>query len=106
MELSQAWSATQALPWGHGLNQEWSRPMQQKEDLPAPIKCLRMPEVISRVGYRELALRLMVIKGEFPKPFKLGGRAIAWLEHDVDEWIRARAATRTVTFIPSKQKGD
>jgi hypothetical protein len=34
----------------------------------------------------------MVAKGQFPKPFTLipGGRAVGWVEADVDDWITSR----------------
>ncbi len=33
--------------------------------------------------------------GTFPKPFKLGGgRAVAWLDRDINAWLEAQAATR------------
>jgi prophage regulatory protein len=36
----------------------------------------------------------LIAKGQFPKPFKLipGGRAVGWLEADVDAWVLARKA--------------
>jgi predicted DNA-binding transcriptional regulator AlpA len=34
----------------------------------------------------------MVARGHFPKPFTLipGGRAVGWLEKDVDQWVLDR----------------
>jgi len=34
----------------------------------------------------------MIAKGEFPKPFLIipGGRAVGWLESEVDDWILSR----------------
>jgi len=32
-------------------------------------------------------LKRMETKGTFPRSHKIGGRRIAWLESDVDEWI-------------------
>jgi prophage regulatory protein len=39
----------------------------------------------------------MIAKGIFPKPFQIipGGRAVGWLESDVDKWIHDRKATAT-----------
>jgi prophage regulatory protein len=36
-----------------------------------------------------------VAANEFPRPVKLGAGTNTWLESEVDEWIRARAAERT-----------
>jgi prophage regulatory protein len=57
-------------------------------------RCLRLAQVIERIGIKETALRQMMARGEFPAPFKIGARAIAWLEADVDAWISERARIR------------
>ena len=36
-------------------------------------------------------------KGEFPKPIKLGVRASAWVEREIDEWLRDRIAESRAT---------
>ena len=33
-------------------------------------------------------------KGEFPKQVKLGGRSVAWVESEVQDWIDTRIAAR------------
>lgn len=35
-------------------------------------------------------------KGNFPRPIKLGERAVAWREHDILKWIEMRAKTDEV----------
>lgn len=55
-----------------------------------PKRFLRIRQVIDRVGLRRTALRDKVKRGEFPAPYPLGARAVAWLEADVDAWIDAR----------------
>jgi prophage regulatory protein len=60
-------------------------------------RCLRLNEVCARVGLGETCIRNMVERGEFPPPFKLGTRAVAWLSSDIDSWIASRA-TRRVMF--------
>jgi prophage regulatory protein len=64
-----------------------------------PLRALRMPEVLNRVGYKETALRKKIAEKQFPAPFKLGARAIAWLESDVNMWIADRAAGRAVSKV-------
>ena len=32
----------------------------------------------------------LIAKGEFPKPVKISGRRVAWLESSVDAWIESR----------------
>ena len=60
-------------------------------------RIVRPDEVRNRVGVSRAKFADMVAKGQFPKPFTIipGGRAIGWLEGDVDEWIVQRRCTGT-----------
>jgi prophage regulatory protein len=66
------------------------------------MRALRMSEVCARTGLGETCIRTMIARGEFPAPFRLGQRAIAWLESDVDAWIAARAARRVKFKVEGK----
>lgn len=64
---------------------------------PAPntsVQILRHRQVRDRLQVSSAKLFDMVARGLFPKPFPLvaGGRAVGWLESDVDCWILARKA--------------
>jgi prophage regulatory protein len=52
---------------------------------------LRLPQVMSRVGLRPTRIYELMGDGLFPKPIRLGERAVAWLESEVDFWILAQA---------------
>lgn len=53
-------------------------------------RLIRLPEVRQRVGLgRSTIYRLMEL-GSFPKARKLGPRAIAWSEGEIDSWIKAK----------------
>ena len=53
-----------------------------------PEKLLRLKEVQKRVPYSRSSLYFKMSRGEFPKSIDLGGgRAVAWLESDIDEFI-------------------
>ncbi|MFS8150948.1 helix-turn-helix transcriptional regulator [Vreelandella titanicae] len=39
-----------------------------------------------------------IARGDFPKPVRIGPRAVAWVEAEVDEWIQQRIEA-------SRQKG-
>jgi prophage regulatory protein len=59
------------------------------------LKFLRLTEVKVRVGLAESTLYAKVARGEFPAPVKIGPRASAWLEEEVEKWMADRvAATR------------
>ena len=53
-------------------------------------RLLRLPAVLERTGLGRSALYALMKAGEFPRPLRIGARAVAWLEDEVDEWIRKR----------------
>lgn len=62
------------------------------ERLDNQIRIIRHNQVCMKLQISSAKLFDMVAKGLFPKPFTLipGGRAVGWLEHDVDAWILQR----------------
>ena len=66
-------------------------------EAPSFVQVLRHAEVKKRLKVSSAKLFDMVAKGQFHKPFKIvpGGRAVGWLESDVDEWVLDRKATLT-----------
>ena len=57
-------------------------------------KFLRLPQVIDRTGYRKTAIYERFQQGDFPRPVKLGPRAVGWLDSEVEEWMRSRLKAR------------
>ncbi|MCE2541050.1 MAG: AlpA family transcriptional regulator [Acidobacteria bacterium] len=53
-------------------------------------RLLRLPAVLEKTGLRRSVLYALMTPGEFPRPLRIGARAVAWLEDEVDEWIRKR----------------
>lgn len=53
-------------------------------------KINRLPKVEDRVGLSRSSIYLRMGKGEFPKSISLGGRAVGWLESDIDQWLDDR----------------
>lgn len=48
---------------------------------------LRLPTVKARIGLSRSTIYLRVAEGSFPRPVSLGGRAVGWVESEVDAWI-------------------
>ena len=48
---------------------------------------LRLPAVIARTGLSRSSVYLRISQGIFPKPISLGGRAVGWLESEIDAWL-------------------
>ena len=72
-----------------------SRAMNEQprsESAHPPIRILRLPEVLARTGLSRSTIYLRIEQGRFPRPVPLGGRAVGWIESEIDEWIRERIA--------------
>lgn len=57
------------------------------------ISMLRLPEVCVRTGLSRSTVYLRIANGDFPSPVSLGGRAVGWPEHEVDEWLAQKVAS-------------
>ena len=57
-----------------------------------PTRFLRLPEVLERTGLSRSTIYVRLAAGRFPQPVSLGGRAVGWIEAEVDEWVRERIA--------------
>lgn len=55
---------------------------------------LRLPLVVEATGLNRATIYEMVARGDFPKPCKIGARAIAWPEAEIEEWAVARLTER------------
>ena len=55
-------------------------------------RLLRLPQVLDRVGYKRSRFLDLVRQGVFPRPVKLGARAVAWPESVVDDLVDRLAA--------------
>jgi len=53
-----------------------------------------MNELSHIVGYKPWNIYHLIRKGNFPRPVKLGQRAVAWRESDISDWIDSREVTK------------
>ena len=58
----------------------------------APGRFLRLPEVMARTGLSRSTIYVRLEQGRFPRPVSLGGRAVGWIESEIDEWMSNRIA--------------
>ena len=70
-----------------------------------PVRFVRLPEVIVRTGLSRSTIYVMVAAGRFPKPVRLGARAVGWIESELDEWIRDRIAKRRSVEVAGTGSG-
>lgn len=55
---------------------------------------LKRPEIEKRTGLKRSTIYEKIKAGTFPKPVKLGARAVAWPEAEVDAWMEERISMR------------
>lgn len=55
---------------------------------------LRRKQVELRTGLSRSTIYARIAEGLFPRPIDLGGgRAVGWIEAEIDDWVRSRIAS-------------
>ncbi len=64
----------------------------QCPEISSPLNVVRHNQVRKKLNVSSAKLFDMIARGQFPKPFILvpNGRAVGWLESEVDQWIIER----------------
>jgi len=77
------------------------KPEPAGEKLAAQLRVIRHKQVCEKLQISSAKLFDMVARGQFPKPFTLvpGGRAVGWIEADVDCYVLARKEASTLEAI-------
>jgi len=58
-------------------------------------KIIRLPAVKEITGLSRSSIYLRMSKQEFPQSICLGGRAVGWIEEDIERWLeRCIAASK------------
>ena len=52
------------------------------------MKFLRRKEVENRTGLSRSSIYKGMSEGTFPRQQKIGHRAVAWIEDDINDWMR------------------
>ena len=70
---------------------------QESSSFQHNVNIIRHKAVCQKLQVSSAKLFDMVARGQLFKPFALvpGGRAVGWLEEDIDQWILERKATFT-----------
>ncbi|CAH8184175.1 CP4-57 prophage; DNA-binding transcriptional activator AlpA [Vibrio aestuarianus] len=58
------------------------------------MRFLRLNDVIAATGLSRSTIYKFMDEEVFPKTIPLGGRAVAWLESEIEEWMEQRLALR------------
>lgn len=57
-------------------------------------RILRQPKVEELTGLGRSAIYEYMARGQFPRPVRLSGKSVGWVEHEVAEWVKARIGER------------
>ncbi len=58
------------------------------------MRFLRLKEVMSLTGLGRSTIYKFMDDEVFPKTIPLGGRAVAWVESEIEEWMESRLSMR------------
>jgi prophage regulatory protein len=58
----------------------------------APIRMLRLGQVMELTGLRKTTIYELQAAGRFPMRVKITSHSVAWLEDDVQNWLSSRVA--------------
>ncbi|EGR4170118.1 AlpA family transcriptional regulator, partial [Vibrio cholerae] len=58
------------------------------------IRLIRFREVLAMTGLSRSSMYRFIEENQFPTQVQLGGRAVAWVESEVQEWIAQRITNR------------
>lgn len=57
-------------------------------------RILRRPDVERKTGFKRAHLYALIAQGKFPKPIKLGVRAVGWDSLEIERWLIERISGR------------
>lgn len=58
------------------------------------MRFIRLKEVIHATGFGRSSIYNYMAEGRFPKTVSLGGRAVAWVESEITDWMLERVSGR------------
>ncbi len=56
-------------------------------------RIMRRPEVEKTVGLSRSAIYAAMDRGDFPRPIRLGIRAVGWRSNDLEQWLESRSVS-------------
>jgi prophage regulatory protein len=53
-------------------------------------RLLRMPEVTQITGFKRAWIYVLMRRGDFPAPLKIGPRAVRWKSSEIYAWLESQ----------------
>ena len=60
------------------------------------VAILRRPQVEKRTGLTKSGIYFLIREGDFPRPVRLGKRAVGWIESEITTWLREKTSHRSL----------
>ncbi len=76
---------------------------EKQQSHPDSLNILRLRDVKACTGLSRSTIYLRIKQGSFPNPVSLGDRAVGWLEHEVQAWVRGCVAA---SRAPAQGEGE
>jgi len=76
-----------------------ARPETYDAPLVAPIRMLRISEVLALTGLSRTKIYELQTQGDFPMRVQLTSRRVAWVEAEVQAWLSARVKSNTPLIV-------
>ena len=68
--------------------------MERNDQPAAALRMLRLKQVRDKTGMSQSCIYRAMSDAGFPRPARVGARAVAWLESEIDAWLRDRLTAR------------
>ena len=69
-----------------------------------PLTFIRLPKVMSRVTRSRSSIYQGMAEGTFPQCVPIGGRSVAWIEYEIDDWIVSKIEASRGTERPAAEQ--
>jgi prophage regulatory protein len=73
------------------VQQDPSQPQHDHGEAITPV-FLRMPNVVRMTGLTRSTIYRLIADRKFPRPVRLGPRAVGWRRADLDQWSAAQSS--------------
>ena len=70
------------------------------------LRFLRRPEVEARTGLSRSTIYAAMDRGTFPRPVRIGVRAVAWRQDDIERWLEQCPEANPAEQPAPKRGGD
>ena len=68
------------------------------------VEIIRRKALEARIGLSCSTIYMMMSEGRFPRPLKIGRRAVGWRASDVEEWLKTLTEVSNDWSLPERNR--